>query len=161
MVMKGTTQRQVIYNSDTKWMYGTQANNKSSSLDDLKENWYVNWPYVTYAQEIVTRKLVFYPEIESAIIWSILESVPCWISMQKWEYKVFASHLDPAELVVLLDESGREGWELVTLVAVIDQLPLEVIDPAAAVQALKADEVAEVVPMQAFRYIFKRSLTAL
>jgi hypothetical protein len=42
MVMKGTTQRQVIYNSDTKWMYGTQANNKPSSLDDLKENWYVS-----------------------------------------------------------------------------------------------------------------------
>ena len=78
--------------------------------------------------------------------------------MQNWEYKVFASHLDPAELVVLLNESGREGWELVTLVAVVDQLPLEVIDPAAAAQALKADESAEVIPMQAFRYIFKRSL---
>ena len=81
--------------------------------------------------------------------------------MQKWEYKVFASHLDPAELVVLLDESGREGWELVTLVAVIDHLPREVIEPIAAAQALNAGEVAEMVPMQAFRYIFKRSLTAL
>jgi hypothetical protein len=85
----------------------------------------------------------------------------CWSSMQKWEYKVFASHLDPAELVVLLDESGREGWELVTLVAVIDHLPREVIEPIAAAQALNAGEVAEMVPMQAFRYIFKRSLTAL
>jgi hypothetical protein len=41
-VAKGTTQRQVIYNSDTKWMHGTQASNKPSSLDELKENWYIN-----------------------------------------------------------------------------------------------------------------------
>ena len=81
--------------------------------------------------------------------------------MQKWEYKVFASHLDPAELVILLDESGREGWELVTLVAVVEHLPPELIDPAAAAQALNTDEVAEVVPVQAFRYIFKRTLAAL
>ena len=42
MVMKGNTSRQVIYNSDTKWMYGTQAGNKPSSFDELKENWYIN-----------------------------------------------------------------------------------------------------------------------
>jgi hypothetical protein len=42
VVMKGSTRRQVIYNSDTKWMQGTQASNKPSSLDELKENWYVN-----------------------------------------------------------------------------------------------------------------------
>jgi hypothetical protein len=42
MVAKGNLQRQVIYNSDTKWMYGTQASNKPSSLDALKENWYIN-----------------------------------------------------------------------------------------------------------------------
>src|SRR6266567_6669887 len=41
-VMKGGTPRQVIYNSDTKWMRGTEASNKPSSLDDLKENWYIN-----------------------------------------------------------------------------------------------------------------------
>jgi hypothetical protein len=41
-VTKGTTQRQVIYNSDTKWMRGTQGSNKPSSLDELKENWYIN-----------------------------------------------------------------------------------------------------------------------
>ena len=81
--------------------------------------------------------------------------------MKKWEYKVFASHLDPAELVVLLDQSGLEGWELVTLVAVTDRLPLEVIEPAATTQAPNTDEVAEVVPIQAFRYIFKRPLIAL
>ena len=78
--------------------------------------------------------------------------------MPNWEYKVFASHLDPAELVVLLDESGREGWELVTLVAVVDDLPLEVLEPGAAGQALDADEIGGTVPMQAFRYIFKRPL---
>jgi hypothetical protein len=72
--------------------------------------------------------------------------------MQKWEYKVFASHLDPAELVVILDESGAAGWELVTLAAVIDDLPLAVVDPGAS----GSDEDT---PRQAFRYIFKRSLT--
>ena len=41
-VMKGNVQRQVVYNSDTKWMYGTQASPKASSLDELKENWYIN-----------------------------------------------------------------------------------------------------------------------
>ena len=40
--MKGGTPRQVIYSSDTKWMRGTEASNKPSSLDDLKENWYIN-----------------------------------------------------------------------------------------------------------------------
>jgi len=81
--------------------------------------------------------------------------------MRNWEYKVFASHLDPAELVVLLDESGREGWELVTVIAVTDRLSVEVIDPLATTQAQNTDEVAEVVPMQAFRYIFKRLISAL
>ena len=41
-VMKNNAQRQVVYNNDTKWMYGTQADAKPSSLDQLKENWYVN-----------------------------------------------------------------------------------------------------------------------
>ena len=80
--------------------------------------------------------------------------------MQKWEYKVYASHLDPAELVLLLDQTGGEGWELVTLVAVTDELPIEVIDPAATAEAGNTDEVAEEVPVQAFRYIFKRPLVA-
>ena len=42
VVTKGATPRQVIYNSDTNWMHGTQASNKPSSLDELKENWYIN-----------------------------------------------------------------------------------------------------------------------
>ena len=41
-VQKGSVQRQVVYNADTKWMYGTQADAKASSLDQLKENWYIN-----------------------------------------------------------------------------------------------------------------------
>jgi len=41
-VAKGNINRDVIYNSDTKWMRGTEASNKPSSLDDLKENWYIN-----------------------------------------------------------------------------------------------------------------------
>jgi hypothetical protein len=82
------------------------------------------------------------------------------VSMQTWEYKVFASHLDPAELVVLLDQSGREGWELVTMVAITDHLPLEVIEPAASPQAPTTAEIAEIIPLQAFRYVFKRPLIA-
>jgi hypothetical protein len=41
-VMKNNAQRQVVYNNDTKWMYVTQGSAKPSSLDQLKENWYVN-----------------------------------------------------------------------------------------------------------------------
>jgi hypothetical protein len=78
--------------------------------------------------------------------------------MQNWEYKVFASHLDPAELVLLLDESGRQGWELVTLVSIVDDLPVEAVEPAAAAPELESDEEPEVIQMQAFRYIFKRPL---
>ena len=95
--------------------------------------------------------------------------------MQQWEYKVFASHLDPAELVLLLDESGREGWELVTLVSIVDDLPVAVLEPAAVPRAFDTDEVGEaaaqplntdeleeeVVAMQAFRYIFKRPVATL
>lgn len=77
--------------------------------------------------------------------------------MQKWEYKIFASHLDPAELVVILDECGREGWELVALAAVVDYHSLQVIEPEAAKSASE-DEADEVVPTEAFRYIFKRPL---
>jgi hypothetical protein len=84
--------------------------------------------------------------------------------MQKWEYRVFASHLDPAELVVVLDQSGLEGWELVALVPVTDYHPRELIDPTTATQEpvavladLDADE-GEVVALEAFRYIFKRPL---
>ena len=78
--------------------------------------------------------------------------------MQTWEYKIFASHLDPAELVVLLDQSGNEGWELVTVVAITDQLPFDIIEPPASKPSPNTEEIAEFIPMQAFRYIFKRPL---
>jgi hypothetical protein len=78
--------------------------------------------------------------------------------MQKWEYKVFASHLDPAELVVLLDKSGLEGWELVTIAPVTDYQPLELVEPATTMQERTADEEGEIVALEAFRYIFKRPL---
>jgi hypothetical protein len=42
VVTKGNLQWQVIYTSNTKWLYGTQAFNKPSSLDQLKEGWYLN-----------------------------------------------------------------------------------------------------------------------
>ncbi len=41
-VQKGNTQRQIVYNADTKWMYGTQANAKAATMDQLKEGWYLN-----------------------------------------------------------------------------------------------------------------------
>lgn len=41
-VRKGTVERQVVYNADTKWLYGTKADHKPSSLDQLKEGWYLN-----------------------------------------------------------------------------------------------------------------------
>ena len=82
--------------------------------------------------------------------------------MQQWEYKVFASHLDPAELVLLLDDSGRQGWELVTLVAVGDLLPAEVLEPVPVDTTESvpppSDEATDVLPLQTFRYIFKRPL---
>jgi hypothetical protein len=81
------------------------------------------------------------------------------VPMQKWEYKVFSSHLDPSELVVVLDSSGREGWELVTLVAVANQPPFEVMKPVTASKAPKRDKAAEVVPVQTFRYLFKRPVS--
>jgi hypothetical protein len=42
VVTKRNLQREVIYTSDTKWMYGTEASNKPSSFDALKEGWYLN-----------------------------------------------------------------------------------------------------------------------
>ena len=41
-VQKGAMQRQVVYNADTKWMYGTQGSAKAATLDQLKEGWYIN-----------------------------------------------------------------------------------------------------------------------
>ena len=41
-VQKGNTQRQIVYNADTKWMYGTQANAKAATMDQMKEGWYLN-----------------------------------------------------------------------------------------------------------------------
>jgi hypothetical protein len=76
--------------------------------------------------------------------------------MQKWEYKVFASHLDPAELVLILNDSGREGWELVALAAVIEQSEMSSIGQPRP--SSKAKEAGEAVPVEAFRYIFKRPL---
>ena len=78
--------------------------------------------------------------------------------MQKWEYKVFASHLDPAELVVILDDSGREGWELVALVGVTDDLPADLLKPVVEIPIKSLDQLGASRPTQAFRYIFKRPL---
>lgn len=78
--------------------------------------------------------------------------------MQKWEYSVFASHLDPAELVILLNTSGSEGWELVALVAVTDYHPPEVVRLMDQLPPPEAADVEELIPVDAFRYIFKRPL---
>jgi hypothetical protein len=74
--------------------------------------------------------------------------------MQQWEYRIFASHLDPADLVVIMNESGKEGWELVTVVAITDYQPLDLIE--ADVDPEKADEVVQ---LEAFRYVFKRPVS--
>ena len=76
---------------------------------------------------------------------------------------MFASHLDPAELVVVLNQSGLEGWELVALVPVMDYHPRELVDPTAQESAailtdLDTEEGGEAVALEAFRYIFKRPL---
>jgi hypothetical protein len=41
-ITRANREWQVVYNSDTKWMYGTQESNKPSSLDELKENWFIS-----------------------------------------------------------------------------------------------------------------------
>jgi hypothetical protein len=76
------------------------------------------------------------------------------VVMQKWEYRIFASHVDPADLVVIMNESGKDGWELVTVVAVTDYQPLDLIE--ADVDPEKADEVVQ---LEAFRYVFKRPVS--
>jgi hypothetical protein len=102
-------------------------------------------------------------ECEATIDFDLANQTPAiLVVMQKWEYKVFASHLDPAELVIILNESGLEGWELVTIAPVTDYHPLKLIEPTATmpeptatVPGSDADE-GEVVALDAFRYIFKR-----
>ena len=42
VVAKGNAERQIVYSADTKWVYGTQTSNKPSSLDELKDGWYIN-----------------------------------------------------------------------------------------------------------------------
>ena len=78
--------------------------------------------------------------------------------MQKWEYKVFASHLDPAELVIVLDDSGREGWELVALVPVTDEMPADLLKPVVELPKGSLDELGATKSAAAFRYLFKRPL---
>ncbi len=73
------------------------------------------------------------------------------VVMQSWEYKIFASHLDPVDVMVIMDESGREGWELVAVVAVTDYQPLALIEPE-----VNIEDGLDEVQLQAFRYIFKR-----
>jgi hypothetical protein len=63
-------------------------------------------------------------------------------------------------LVVLLDESGSEGWELVTVVPITDHLPVDVVQPLASDQVPHPEEISELIPMQAFRYVFKRPTIA-
>src|SRR5438034_711854 len=60
--------------------------------------------------------------------------------MQKWEYRIFASHLDPAELVVIMNESGAEGWELAAVVAVTDYQPLDLIQLHRRIREVRAVE---------------------
>jgi hypothetical protein len=76
--------------------------------------------------------------------------------VQNWEYQVFASHLDPAELVVILNKSGSEGWELVALAPVTDYYPPHLIEPEDTEPSSDVVESPESIPVETFRYIFKR-----
>jgi hypothetical protein len=76
------------------------------------------------------------------------------VVMQQWEYRIFASHVDPADLVVIMNDSGKEGWELVTVVAVTDYQPLDLIEPG-----VDPEKAGDVVQLEAFRYIFKRPVS--
>jgi len=53
-----------------------------------------------------------------------------------------------------MNDSGKEGWELVTVVAVTDYHPLDLIE--VDVDPEKANEVVQ---LEAFRYIFKRPVS--
>ena len=86
-----------------------------------------------------------------ATLQTIPNHLSCLVVKQKWEYRIFASHLDPAELVIILNDSGKDGWELVTVVAITDYQPLDLIEPG-----VESKEESEVVELEAFRYIFKR-----
>ena len=41
-VRKGNVERQIVYNANTKFVKGTQKNNTPSSIDELKDGWYVH-----------------------------------------------------------------------------------------------------------------------
>ena len=41
-IRKGNVERTIIYNANTKFLYGTHQHNKPSSIDELKEGWYVH-----------------------------------------------------------------------------------------------------------------------
>ena len=59
---------------------------------------------------------------------------------------------------MILDEPELEGWELVSVVPVVDNQPRELVDRQAALAALQGNETEEVVALEAFRCIFKRPL---
>lgn len=41
-IRKANVERTIIYNAGTKFLYGTHQHNKPSSIDELKEGWYVH-----------------------------------------------------------------------------------------------------------------------
>src|SRR6266550_4872037 len=41
-VRKGNMERQIVYNANTKFLKGTQQKNTPSSIDDLKDGWYLH-----------------------------------------------------------------------------------------------------------------------
>jgi hypothetical protein len=121
----------------------------------------------TDGRECIPQPYIQWPRSVKKLPDSDADSSPCQVSarvvalsvchaevMQQWEYRIFASHLDPADLVVIMNESGKDGWELVTVVAVTDYQPLDLIEPAA-----DPEKTDEVVQLEAFRYVFKRPVS--
>ena len=41
-IRKGAVERQIAYTPDTKFVMGTVGNSKPSSIDELKDGWYVH-----------------------------------------------------------------------------------------------------------------------
>jgi len=42
IVRKGNADRQIVYSANTKFVKGTQRNSIASSIDELKDGWYVH-----------------------------------------------------------------------------------------------------------------------
>jgi hypothetical protein len=66
-----------FYNADTKWMYGRHADAKPSSLDQLKEGWYINCKGTFDRVKLVASACRAWPCSVHAGTWEF-GSIACW-----------------------------------------------------------------------------------